>query len=441
MQKHSLTCLCLVILLAGAGLDATVPETAEAALMPKSGLLLTRTESSTDRPRRRFGSLGSNDPVRSGLIDGTLAQYRPQADDGLEGQAGWTWKPVAFDENGAIEGRGAYLYAPIESDREQVLILNASGHSETYVNGSPRGGDIYNRGDVHLPILVSKGTNALFLRAGRGTFKVRLYEPPASAFLLEQDTTLPDLVAGQTVDTWGAVIVVNATTKPAEGLTLVLKTPGMIERATAVPMIAPLSIRKVGFRIQGKAPTEGESIEGTLELREPQGRLSHSAPLSLRVVRPEQARKVTFVSKIDGTVQYFGLRAAAPLSPNDPAPAIVLSCHGAGVQGLGQSAAYSSKSWFHIVAPTNRRPFGYDWEDFGRQDAMEVLDIARRSLEHDPSRIYLTGHSMGGHAPGIWVSLILTGLPPWGPAPAGSRARPMSDDSVKKSRNPPSTRS
>lgn len=400
MRKHPLTKRHLVILLAIACLNTTVLKAAERSLMPESGLLLTRTDSSTDRPRRRFSPLGSADTVRARLIDGTLAQYHPQADEPLEGQAGWAWKRVDFDENGGIKGRGQYLYAPVESNAEKVLILHASGQSESYINGNPRGGDIYNRGDVHLPILVKQGTNGLFLRAGRGAFKVRLYEPPAPAFLHEKDTTLPDLVAGQTVDTWGAVIVINATAEPAEGLTLALKAPGMMERATAVPTIAPLSIRKVGFRIQGKAPSEGKSIEGTLELHRPEGSLSHSMPLSLKVVEPEQARKITFVSEIDGSVQYFGLRAATPLSPDDPAPAIVLSCHGAGVQGLGQSAAYSSKSWFHIVAPTNRRPYGYDWEDFGRMDAMEVLDIACKSLEHDPSRIYLTGHSMGGH--GAW---------------------------------------
>ncbi len=32
------------------------------------------------------------------------------------------------------------------------------------------------------------------------------------------------------------------------------------------------------------------------------------------------------------------------------------------------------------------RPYGFDWEDFGRMDAMEVLTIAQRTLEHDPSR-------------------------------------------------------
>jgi len=399
MRRHPLTWLHLVILSA-ATLDVTISEITSGALMPKSGLLLTRTGSSTGGPRRRFSSLGSADPVRAKLIDGTLDQYHPQADDTIEGQEGWAWKRIDFDEEGAIEERGYYLYTAIESNTEKVLILNASGYSEAYVNGNPRGGDVYNRGDVHLPILVKTGANALFLRAGRGALKVRLYDPPAPAFLHEQDTTLPDLLANQPVDTWGGVIVINATTAPAEGLTLVLKTPGMTARTTAVPTIAPLSIRKIGFRIQGSAPNQGESIEGDLELRRPEGALSHSIPLSLRIVQPDQARKVTFVSKIDGSVQYFGLRTAMSQSPNDPPPAIVLTCHGAGVQGLGQSAAYSSKSWFHIVAPTNRRPYGYDWEDFGRLDAMEVLDLACSSLGHDPSRIYLTGHSMGGH--GAW---------------------------------------
>src|SRR5207247_47069 len=44
--------------------------------------------------------------------------------------------------------------------------------------------------------------------------------------------------------------------------------------------------------------------------------------------------------------------------------------------------------------------FGFDWEDWGRLDALEVLAIAGKSLRTDPRRTYLTGHSMGGH--GTW---------------------------------------
>ena len=52
-----------------------------------------------------------------------------------------------------------------------------------------------------------------------------------------------------------------------------------------------------------------------------------------------------------------------------------------------------------IVAPTNRRRYGFDWQDWGRLDALEALDWMS-TPEIDPDRIYLTGHSMGGH--GTW---------------------------------------
>ncbi len=53
-----------------------------------------------------------------------------------------------------------------------------------------------------------------------------------------------------------------------------------------------------------------------------------------------------------------------------------------------------------MVAATNRRPRGFNWEDWGRLDALEVLGIAKQTFQPDPKHIYLTGHSMGGH--GTW---------------------------------------
>ena len=85
--------------------------------------------------------------------------------------------------------------------------------------------------------------------------------------------------------------------------------------------------------------------------------------------------------------------------PNQP-PALFLSLHGASVDATGQASCYASKTWGHVVAPTNRRPFGFDWEEWGRLDALEVLALAEKSLGTDPQRTYLTGHSMGGH--GTW---------------------------------------
>ena len=73
MRRHLPTWLHLVTLLAAA-LTVTLPETATGALMPTSGLLLTRTGSPAGGPRRRFASFGAADPLRARLIDGTLDQ-------------------------------------------------------------------------------------------------------------------------------------------------------------------------------------------------------------------------------------------------------------------------------------------------------------------------------------------------------------------------------
>ena len=110
-----------------------------------------------------------------------------------------------------------------------------------------------------------------------------------------------------------------------------------------------------------------------------------------------------YVSKIDGSVQYYGIVPAKREPTNVDAnikPALVLTLHGAGVEGIGQAACFTPKSNLITVAPTNRRPFGFDWEDWGRMDAIEVLQLAEEEFQTDPRRTYLTGHSMGGH--GTW---------------------------------------
>ena len=111
----------------------------------------------------------------------------------------------------------------------------------------------------------------------------------------------------------------------------------------------------------------------------------------------DEARRVTFASDVDGSVQYYALQPAWPDSTRGEAPALVVSTHGAGVDAISQAHAYAPKSWAHVVAPTNRRRYGFDWEDWGRLDALEALAHAAATLGTDPGRQYVTGHSMGGH--------------------------------------------
>ena len=316
------------------------------------------------------------------------------------------WEQIAANSNGWFEHpvmRGGCFVAPIVVDTERLMILEAQGHSMVYVNGEPRAGDIYQYGYLKLPVLLNKGTNLFVFQCGRGKLKAQLI-PPKSVLQFDfSDPTLPDLIIGQPLELWGGVVVINSSPRWQKDLVLVSQLDRGKSLTTVISPLAPMSMRKVPFRIGG--PLVKTNDAGLLHVLLKQHEhhkdiFLAKGEMKLRIRLPEQTQKKTFVSSIDGSVQYYGFRPAAPVNPGTEPLALFLSLHGASVEAMGQVDAHSTKSWGHIVGPTNRRPYGYDWEDWGRMDALEVLEIAEHTLHPDPSRIYLTGHSMGGH--GTW---------------------------------------
>lgn len=342
------------------------------------------------------------DPVEARIVQGTW--NLPRAGDvlALPGGTNGVWETVAAKADGDFEHpalRGGYVSVPFFSDRERILLLQAAGHQMVYVNGEPRAGDIYRNGSVSLPVLMRKGTNELLFATGRGALNVRLAEPIDTVAIDPQDPTLPDLVLGQRNDTVGAVLVVNTTREPVEGLTLRASVAGGTTTENRVPILPALGIHKTPFRIVHPGRSRTNRVDLVLELRDGRTRLA-TRTFQLTALPKESTRRETFVSGIDGSVQYYGFVPARPVEGDTSAAGLVLSAHGAGVEGAGQAACYAPKSSVHIAAPTNRRPFGFDWEDWGRRDAIEVLDRVQTLYQTDRSRTYLTGHSMGGH--GTW---------------------------------------
>lgn len=315
-----------------------------------------------------------------------------------------TWKTVEANADGWFEDDalwGGYAHAAITPPEPGVWILEAQGHSAVYVNGELRVGDPYHNGYVQLPVALHAGANDLLFLVGRG-FRASLTRAVSPALLNLADPTMPDLIVGRAADTWGAVVVLNATGETARDLSLVSLAEGGQAVRTPLPPLLPLATRKVGFRIAAPARREGGTLRLRLALMSGSGagqRTLDVGRLDLRVRRPAESRKVTFLSAVDGSVQYYGVMPPSG-QPGCRGPALFLTLHGAGVEAIGQADAYSPKSWGYLVAPTNRRPYGFDWEDWGRWDAIEVLEEAQRTLHTDPSRVYLTGHSMGGH--GVW---------------------------------------
>lgn len=349
----------------------------------------------------------ASDPVGAALVAGTWAP--PKAGDTVAAadESKKAWEAAEVGDDGWLKNtalRGGYAYIPVACENAGVFMLEASGHGVVYVNGEPRTGDPYQNGSVHLPVALKAGQNDLLFRVGRGELHLEFKKPEAPLMVDAVDATLPDVVEGGGGPMLGAAIVINATTQWVRGAALVAAAEGGKETSEPIEPMPPLSTRKVGFTFDAVAKAGQAELKLLLRVVSPEALkdqpVAKPVTFSIRVRKPADTRKVTFRSGIDNSVQYYALRAAVPPDGKQDQLGLILSLHGASVEATNQSDAYTNKSWANIVCPTNRRAYGFDWEDWGRLDGMEVLDLAIAALKPDPHRIYLTGHSMGGH--GTW---------------------------------------
>lgn len=325
------------------------------------------------------------------------------------------WKRVQADEQGTFTDRGlsgGWLATFVDVPEDQVWLLAAQGHGSVRINDVPRCGDVYSNGSVELPVLLQSGTNTLIFAGSRGGISARLRRPEKDIFLSTRDTTFPHIIRSETNELWGALLLVNATNELQSGLRLDAVGPGFQATETSLPNLLPLSFRKIAFRVQPDPSTasdawQADKVPLTLalfrgEANTPATRnVIDQLSVDWNVRHASQTHRRTFLSDIDGSVQYYAVvpPLAGSTEPNQ-LPSLFLSLHGAGVEGEGQAAVYLAKPHAYVIAPTNRRPFGFDWEDWGRWDALEVLQQASTRFHTDPQRTYLTGHSMGGH--GTW---------------------------------------
>lgn len=355
----------------------------------------------------------NTDLIVAGLNEGSLDLSKIKAGDIFrksvkEGEKDVAWN-VIDSKDGAFSavGRSTYLLVQVESPEERVMLLEASGHGVSYVNGEPRMGDAYGHGYMVLPVLIRKGENTLlFAHAGRGTMRAALTKPATQVLIQAQDLTLPDASRDREIDAYVGVPLVNATNVAK---TVVLKTQaGGSETVSDAITLAPCSVLKASARVkigkvEGRQSTEGgetkeSSIALSLKVTEGDHLLTEYTG-SLRAPEKGSAYKVTFDSRIDASAQYVAIVPAIE-GEGAASPGLVLSLHGASVEATSQAGSYAPRTGYLIACPTNRRPFGFDWEDWGRIDALEAMDLVKERYKTDPQRQYLTGHSMGGH--GTW---------------------------------------
>jgi hypothetical protein len=310
------------------------------------------------------------------------------------------WEYIEVDSTGVFIGNlgRAYVYTEFNSPVERIALLDASGHTRVFINGQPHEGDHYDYRHTLIPFKLKKGENEFVYTYGRfGRVGSKIVIPSKDVMFSKRDMTLPSIIIGENSNFWAAIRVINAseTAKNSLSIECMLETG---ERASfKVDGIMPLTTRKLKYSIPALTKKfKKDKISATLILKD-NGLEIDRVEISINVRDGKKHHERTFVSSIDGSVQYYSV---APSTSSAPNQAFVLSVHGASVEATNQARAYKQKDWAHIVAPTNRRPFGFNWEEWGRIDALEVLENARKIFKTNNQLTYLTGHSMGGH--GTW---------------------------------------
>ncbi len=358
-------------------------------------------------------NLGVRDPMEGSIVHGTWKP--PVAGDVVQyhDTSRGVWEVVRANDKGWFEHpalRSGYVYCRVTMPSDTVMILKAMAHTMVYINGTPRAGNPYGQKDEYeaweprfdyslIPVQLHKGGNDLLFYCSRGRLKAGLDTLRAMTAFNPRDVTMPDLLAGQSFDTYGSIVLVHSAGQSARNFLIRTTCPDGTTLDDRVPVLPPLSVCKIPVRLQGNAPLVAGAFPVRLALIDRSGKIPGEADtctVMLRVVSRTMSRKETFISTVDGSVQYYAVTPSSDTLVTRP-PALFLSLHGAGVEAINQASSYAPKAWGVIVAPTNRRPYGFNWEDWGRTDAMEVLDLAKKKFSVDESRIYLTGHSMGGH--------------------------------------------
>jgi enterochelin esterase-like enzyme len=356
----------------------------------------------TDDPGELRPSEG--DRYVSTLVQGGTVRWKEASPD----SSGWVdveFEDVLWDTLIDIYGyagvvNGAYAYAEFTMPSERTALVIAERIGSFYVNGELNYGDPYGHDFVRVPVVLNKGTNRVVVcLSGYGDhrFRFEFLPAPAPAMTL-RDFTVPDIRAGELGPFWIGIPLLNTTSERLDEVVVSIgdgKSLAVTEKTTSG--LAPRCVKKVPVELRVESPGSTDVL--TVPVQVVARGVSYRDSITLRVRTTGQSYKRTFISAIDSSCQYYAVLPPEDYSPEETY-GLILTTHGAGVMASGQVDAYKPKPWAFVVAPTNRRRFGFDWQDWGRLDALEVLEIAKSTLPVEPNRVCLTGHSMGGH--GAW---------------------------------------
>ena len=340
------------------------------------------------------------------MAQGGKVQWRKTSVDSL----GWInleYEDVLWDSLMDIWGIAGlvdvgYAYAEFENKGRKRALVMAKKAGSFYLNSRRYTGNPYGDNYMLTPVILEDGTNKVLVPTGgyathRFTFKI--VPPPAPVVIVKKDATLPDIIDEEMLKAWAGLTLMNTTSKRMDDITVTIGDGEVFrQNSVSVSHLIPLNYKKIPVRLEQIEPVNAPDTVW-VPVKVSSSYFSSSESLAIKVRNKSESFVRTFISRIDSSCQHY-----AVLPPKDydgqKNYALILTLHGAGVRARGQVNSYKAKDWAFVVAPTNRRRYGFDWQDWGRLDALEVLERVKKSFPIDTNRVYLVGHSMGGH--GTW---------------------------------------
>lgn len=346
----------------------------------------------------------------SALIQGGYTNWQCTIPD-KEGNVKFSFNNVLWDTLIQFYGFSVvlnltYAYSEIEMEEDRIMLVMAERIGSFFVNGKSYLGDAYGHNFFRIPVKFKKGKNSILLKVsgyGERGFKFIIFQPKSKIIFIKEDITKPDILKEKEAKLIFGLPFLNTTEEKIDfRLKFYLKEELLKEEDKS---LMPFAISKfpIELNIDRKKINLNDSIIYISLLIETKDEIQRDS-FEISITSETLPHSVTFISQIDSSCQYFAISYPKDFDKNKNY-GLIYSLHGAGVEAIGLCKVYSKKDFTFIACPTNRRPFGFDWEDWGYLDCKEVLEYIIKNYPIDTNRIYLTGHSMGGH--GCWVFGLL----------------------------------
>ena len=305
--------------------------------------------------------------------------------------------------------RVAYAFCRIKSPARRRVLFEVRtddalqlwvNHKQVIYNRLFRGG--WRQGGVDLLVVdLEKGSNPVLVKLGDYRysgwgFAMRWAPVTDKIYINTKDLLLPHLRVGEKLAGWGYISLVNTSDEPLADVEVEVEGDDLFaSKKTKVDVLKPRWDSRAAFWIETKRAVTPADSAAQLKLTVRTRGETHTVLLKPEVRPREVYFTRTYRSEVDGSVQPYSLLVPPEYDGTKPFPLLVV-LHGAHVKEC--IGCYKMRDWVIIATPYGRGNTGY--REIGTNDVFRVIEEIKKHYNIDQNRIYLAGHSMGGH--GTW---------------------------------------